>query len=95
MPFPQHYLDGLNLFVVGLTNDPKRLSQIRRTRQRAMQDTKNTLYTDIEQISEEVRKARRLFTENNWPVIDVTRRSVEETAAAIIQLHTNWLASQS
>ncbi len=94
VPFPQHYLDGLNLFVVGLTNDPKRLSQIRRSRQQAMQDTKNTIYTDIEQISAEVRKARRLFTTNKWPVIDVTRRSVEETAAAIIQLHTNWLEAQ-
>jgi regulator of PEP synthase PpsR (kinase-PPPase family) len=94
VPFPQHYLDGLNLFVVGLTNDPKRLSQIRRSRQQAMQDTKNTIYTDIEQISDEVRKARRLFTTNKWPVIDVTRRSVEETAAAIIQLHTSWLEAQ-
>lgn len=94
VPFPKHHLDGLNLFVVGLTNDPKRLSQVRRTRQQAMLDTKNTLYTDIEQIAEEVREARRLFATNKWPVIDVTRRSVEETAAAIIQLHTNWLESQ-
>ncbi len=94
VPFPKHYLNGLNLFVVGLTNDPKRLSQVRRTRQQAMQDTKNTLYTDIEQISEEVRNARRLFAANKWPVIDVTRRSVEETAAAIIQLHTTWSESQ-
>ena len=45
-------------------------------------------------ITEEVRQARRLFTQNQWPVIDVTRRSVEETAAAIIQLHTNWNEGQ-
>jgi len=94
VPFPQHYLDGLSLFVVGLTNDPKRLSQVRRTRQAAMQDTNNALYIDIEQISDEVRNARRLFVANKWPVIDVTRRSVEETAAAIIQLHTAWLEGQ-
>jgi len=94
VPFPQHYLDGLSLFVVGLTNDPKRLSQVRRTRQAAMQDTNNAFYIDIEQISDEVRNARRLFVANKWPVIDVTRRSVEETAAAIIQLHTAWLEGQ-
>jgi regulator of PEP synthase PpsR (kinase-PPPase family) len=95
VPFPQHYLDGLNLFVVGLTNDPKRLSQVRQTRQAAMQDTKNIFYTDIDQISDEVRNARRLFAANKWPVIDVTRRSVEETAAAIIQLYTNWPGSKT
>ena len=95
VPFPLHYLDGLNLLVVGLTNDPKRLSQIRRTRQMAMADTDNVTYVDIDQITEEVRHGRRLFSEQNWPVIDVTRRSVEETAAAVIQLHTNWQESQA
>jgi len=90
VPFPLHHLDGLNLLVVGLTNDPKRLSQIRRTRQMAMADTDNMSYADLDKITEEVRNARRLFTEQNWPVIDVTRRSVEETAAAVIQLYTNW-----
>ena len=93
--FPLHYLDGLNIFVVGLTNDPRRLSQVRRTRQAAMNDTGNETYIDIDQITAEVRRARRLFTANSWPVIDVTRRSVEETAAAIIQLHTNWVEAQS
>ena len=95
VPFPLHYLDGLNLLVVGLTNDPKRLSQIRRTRQVAMADTDNQTYADIDQITEEIRNARRLFSEQGWPVIDVTRRSVEETAAAIIQLYTNWKESQA
>ncbi|MCH1425625.1 MAG: kinase/pyrophosphorylase [Alphaproteobacteria bacterium] len=95
VPFPLHYLDGLNLLVVGLTNDPKRLSQIRRTRQMAMADTDNVTYVDVDQITEEVRHGRRLFSEQNWPVIDVNRRSVEETAAAVIQLHTNWQESQA
>lgn len=93
--FPIHHLDGLDLFVVGLTNDPKRLSQVRKTRQIAMSDTQNTDYAELEAISEEVRQARRLFTANNWPVIDVTRRSVEETAAAVIQLHTRWQEERS
>ena len=95
VPFPIHYLDGLELLVVGLTNDPKRLSQIRYTRQVAMADIENATYTDIDQITEEVRNARRLFSEQKWPVIDVTRRSVEETAAAVIQLHTNWQESRA
>ena len=95
VPFPKHYLDGLDLFVVGLTNDPKRLSQIRRTRQAAMQDNANEDYADIDQIADEVRNARRLFASNHWPVIDVTRRSVEETAAAILQYYTKWTEARS
>ena len=94
VPFPQHYLDGMDLFVVGLTNDPKRLSQIRRTRQAAMQDNANEDYADIDQITDEVRNARRLFASNGWPVIDVTRRSVEETAAAILQYYTKWIEAR-
>lgn len=95
VPFPQHYIDGLKLFIVGLTNDPKRLSVVRKTRQIAQSDEGNTSYTDLELISGEVRDARRLFARNQWPVIDITRRSVEETAAAVIQLHTAWLEEQS
>ncbi len=90
VPFPVHYIDGLKLFVVGLTNDPKRLSVVRKTRQIVQSDESNVVYTDLDRITEEVRDARRLFSQNQWPVIDVTRRSVEETAAAVIQLYTNW-----
>ena len=93
--FPSHHLDGLDLLVVGLTNDPKRLSLVRRTRQIAMHDDENETYADLEAITEEVRQARRLFTQKQWPVIDVTRRSIEETAAAIIQIHTNWQEDRS
>ena len=95
VPFPQHYIDGLKLFIVGLTNDPKRLSVVRKTRQIAQSDEGNTSYTDFELISGEVRDARRLFARNQWPVIDITRRSIEETAAAVIQLHTAWLEEQA
>ncbi len=89
--FPAYYLDGVHVFVVGLTNDSKRLSVLRKTRQIAISDEANTSYSDIDQITAEVRDARRLFAHHGWPVIDVTRRSVEETAAAVIQLHTKWL----
>ena len=95
VPFPAHHIDGLKLFIVGLTNDPKRLSVVRKTRQIAQSDESNITYTDLERITEEVRDARRLFAHNHWPVIDVTRRSVEETAAAVIQLYTNWQEQDS
>ena len=94
VPFPTHFLDGVKLFVVGLTNDAKRLSQIRRTRQVAMCDESNKDYSNMDQITEEVRNARRLFAKNHWPVIDVTRRSVEETAAAILQYYNIWRENQ-
>ena len=90
VPFPEHYVDGLNLFVVGLTNDPKRLSVVRRPVESRSRTKASRSYTDVERITQEIRDARRLFTGRRWPVIDVTRRSVEETAAAVIQLYTTW-----
>lgn len=75
---------GLPL-VVGLTTDPKALSAVRRTRLRHMgQDASETDYADIDRVEEELKWARRLFVKHGWPVIDVTRRSIEETAAAIL-----------
>ncbi len=80
---------------VGLTESPKRLAQVRRTRLKADENGEGdglaeNEYLDEERIEEEVRKARKLFSKHNWPVIDVTKRSVEETAAeimAILQSH--------
>ena len=59
-----------------------------------MMDKTNDSYADIEQITEEMRNARRLFSNNGWPVIDVTRRSVEETAAGILQYYNIWCERQ-
>ena len=59
-----------------------------------MMDRTNDDYSDIDQITEEVRNARRLFNINGWPVIDVTRRSVEETAAGILQYYNIWCERQ-
>ncbi|TDI65124.1 MAG: kinase/pyrophosphorylase [Alphaproteobacteria bacterium] len=75
--------DGL---IVGLTKDPKRLVQIRRNRLRMLHQEDETDYTDPELVKREVRDAHRFFVEKGWPVIDVTRRSIEETAAAILGL---------
>jgi regulator of PEP synthase PpsR (kinase-PPPase family) len=73
--------------IVGLTEDPVRLVQIRRNRMRMLNQNDETDYTDFERVREEVAAARRLFSDRGWPVIDVTRRSIEESAAAVIQLY--------
>lgn len=70
--------------VVGLTASPDRLAQIRQSRLKNLDREEPTDYSDTAQIRQEVIKAKRLFARKGWPVIDVTRRSVEETAAQII-----------
>ncbi|MDE3016125.1 MAG: kinase/pyrophosphorylase [Pseudomonadota bacterium] len=71
--------------VVGLTIDPERLQQIRRTRLQSLKQEDDTNYVDMERLQQEIAESRKLFSRCHWPVIDVTRRSVEETAATIIQ----------
>ncbi len=71
--------------VVGLTMDPSRLAEARQTRVPEQSGVSD--YADFETVREEVLQARRVFTKHGWPVIDVTRRSVEETASAIFQLY--------
>ncbi len=73
--------------VVGLTKDPKSLSDIRRARLRLLNQEEESAYAQFETVREEVQAARRLFSRHGWPVIDVTRRSIEEASATIIQLH--------
>jgi regulator of PEP synthase PpsR (kinase-PPPase family) len=72
--------------IVGLTIAPDRLIQIRRNRLLSLRESRDTSYTDMEAVREEVVQARRLYERQGWPVIDVTRRSVEETAAAVLNL---------
>jgi regulator of PEP synthase PpsR (kinase-PPPase family) len=74
--------------VVGLTVSPDRLIQIRRNRLLNLREERESTYIDIEAVRAEIVRARRLFESYGWPVIDVTRRSVEETAAAIINVIT-------
>jgi hypothetical protein len=74
-------------FVVGLTKDPARLVQVRRNRMQMLSQDDNTDYIDLESVREEVAAARKVFSKHNWPVLDVTRRSIEESAAAILQLY--------
>jgi len=72
--------------LVGLTKDPDSLVEIRRNRLKLLHEEAQTSYTDPEQVREEVQTARRFFARIGCPVIDVTRRSIEETSAEIIML---------
>ncbi|WP_427966079.1 pyruvate, water dikinase regulatory protein [Altererythrobacter sp.] len=72
--------------VIGLTTAPERLVQIRRNRLLSLHEDTETSYVDDGHVRDEVKYARRMFADNGWPVIDVTRRSIEETAAAAIRL---------
>jgi [pyruvate, water dikinase]-phosphate phosphotransferase / [pyruvate, water dikinase] kinase len=85
---PPELLTAEQPLIVGLTNDPDRLIQLRRNRLSMLHHEleHGTDYTDAEAVRAEVQSARRLFAEHRWPVIDVTRRSIEETAAAILKL---------
>lgn len=85
-PLPDTLLNVGDRLVVGLTEDPRRLVEIRRNRLRLEHEDSDTEYTDLDSVKEEVAWARRLFGKKGWPVIDVTRRSIEETAAAVMQL---------
>ena len=78
---------NLNSCVVGLYAAPERLSDIRRNRVAIMNDTDLPTYTDLDSIKEEVEESKKLFKRYNWPTIDVTRKSVEETAASIIKIY--------
>lgn len=71
--------------IVGLTREARSLSQLRRNRLRVMHESVNSIYADEDHVRDEVARARRLFARHGWPVIDVTRKSIEEVAAAIIQ----------
>jgi [pyruvate, water dikinase]-phosphate phosphotransferase / [pyruvate, water dikinase] kinase len=73
--------------VVGLTTAPERLIQVRRNRLLTLNQSPDTAYVDNERVNRELQFARRMFADNGWPVIDVTRRSIEETAAAVMALY--------
>ncbi len=86
LPAPLESVRGGPL-IVGLVATPERIVQIRQNRLLSLNASDETTYVDRESVAEEISNSRRIFSRNNWPVIDVTRRSIEETAAAIIDLH--------
>lgn len=85
-PPPDALFELTNPFIVGLTTSPDRLVQVRRNRLLSLAQTPETDYVDGARVKREVAAARRLCGDRGWPIIDVTRRSIEETAAAIISL---------
>ncbi len=85
-PLPPEIEKLTRPLVVGLTKDPDRLVQIRRNRLKLLNQNESSTYVDPEVVRAEVTDARRMFTRRGWPVIDVSRRSIEETAAEIMML---------
>ncbi len=77
--------------VIGLTTEAERLADIRKNRMNSLKETKSPDYTNLENIRREVEEAKNIFRKYKWPTIDVTRKSVEETAASIIKIHEIYL----
>jgi len=77
--------------VVGLNTEPERLVDLRKNRMNSLKETENIKYTNIENIKKEIDDAKKTFRKYKWPSIDVTRKSVEETAASIIKIHEIYL----
>ena len=73
--------------VIGLVADPDRLADIRRNRVAIMKESRIKEYTNLDAIKDEIEKSKMLFKKYNWPIIDVTRKSVEETAASILKIY--------
>ena len=73
--------------VVGLNTEPERLVDIRKNRMNSLKENENKSYTDLDKIRKEVEEAKNTFKKYKWPTIDVTRKSVEETAASIIKIY--------
>tara|TARA_B100001057_G_scaffold417223_1_gene435715 strand:- start:5776 stop:6600 length:825 start_codon:yes stop_codon:yes gene_type:complete len=76
-----------NCCVVGLSTEPERLVDIRKNRMNSLKETENKSYTNLEKIKKEVELAKNTFRKYEWPTIDVTRKSVEETAASVIKIY--------
>lgn len=89
LPLTPQLESASNVFVVGLIASADRISQVRRNRVMSLADGDLNEYVDRDVIEEEITYTRRLCSRNGWPVIDVTRRSVEETAAAILKHYQN------
>jgi regulator of PEP synthase PpsR (kinase-PPPase family) len=86
MPLPRELLNATKPLIVGLWASPDRLVQVRRNRLNTLGEVRDTTYVDLDAVRAEVTATRKLFDAHEWPVIDVSRRSVEETAAAVLNL---------
>ena len=73
--------------VIGLTCDPSRLLDVRKNRINSLYENRSSSYTNLGKIILEIEESKKLFKKYNWPIIDVTRKSVEETAASVIKIY--------
>ena len=73
--------------IIGLTAEPDRLVDLRKNRMQSIKENENKNYIDFDKIKNEIEASKKLFQKYNWPSIDVTRKSVEETAASILKIH--------
>jgi hypothetical protein len=87
VPPPAVLYGARKALIVGLVASPERIVQIRQNRLLSLKADDDTSYVDRDAVAEEIAASRRLFARHNWPMIDVTRRSIEETAAAILDLY--------
>ncbi len=86
MSIPNDIMKSKTLCVIGLTTEAERLYDIRRNRLSSLKENEASDYTNLEKIRLEVEESKKMFKKNKWPTIDVTRKSVEETAASIIKI---------
>ena len=86
MSIPKDVINAKDLCVVGLVTEAERLFDIRRNRLNSLKENEKSEYTNLEKIKIELEESKKIFKKNKWPTIDVTRKSVEETAASIIKI---------
>lgn len=93
-PLPPELASASHPLIIGLTKDPRQLVQIRKNRLRVLKQDQVTDYVELDTVTREVNEARRLCAKYGWPVIDTTRKSIEEVAATIMQhLHRRRAAA--
>ena len=92
---PKELFELTHPFCIGLTAAPDRLVQVRRNRLLLLKHDEETDYVDIDTVKREIADARKMFARQRWAVIDVTRRSIEETATTIFQLYSKHMSENS
>lgn len=95
IPLPAALLRATRPLIVGLWASPERLIQVRRNRLSTMGEKRDTDYVELESVRAEIAATRKLFEQHDWPSIDVSRRSIEETAAAIINLLAEHMVARA
>ena len=86
VPAPTQLLNARGPLIVGLWVSPDRLVQVRRNRLTSMGEDRDSNYVELDAVRAEIAATRQLFENQEWPMIDVSRRSIEETAAAVMNL---------